>query len=108
MTKAKRYTPEEREALIAEYNLSGLSINAFCKQEGKPAYQVFKKWIEGTGHSGGAPASSRTGLSLKEEFQARQEDAYKAFLKEKIAELEGQLAAVKGELAKLGNEGPEG
>ncbi|WP_416311362.1 hypothetical protein [Pseudomonas sp. W03] len=101
MSKAKRYTPEEREALIAEFNLSGLSINAFCKQEGKPAYQVFKNWLEGTGHSGGAPVS-RTGLSLKEEFQARQEDAYKAFLKEKIAELEGQLAAVKGELSKLG------
>ncbi|VVP91820.1 hypothetical protein PS914_03201 [Pseudomonas fluorescens] len=104
--QGKRYTLEEREALIAEYNLSGAAMTAFCKQPGKPSYQVFKKWLDGDDApkaSGSKPssASSRTGLSLRQEFEATQADAYLAFLKTKASDLRTQLSALEGEIQKL-------
>ena len=83
--QGKRYTPEDREALIAEYNLSGAAMTAFCKQPGKPSYQVFKKWLDGDDApkaSGSKPsgASSRTAMSLRDEFNASRDDAYLIFL----------------------------
>ncbi|MCX2708336.1 MULTISPECIES: hypothetical protein [unclassified Pseudomonas] len=101
MSTAKRYSEEERAEIIQAFNLSGLSLNAFCKGEGRPSYLVMKRWIDGP--SGAAPktqATSRTSLSLQEEFQARQQDAYKQFLRDKLKELEAQIAATKAELAK--------
>lgn len=105
--QGKRYKPEEREALIAEYNLSGAAMTTFCKMPGKPSYQVFKKWIEGDdspkGSTGSKPsgASSRTAMSLRDEFNASRDDAYLIFLKEKATELRTQIAAVESEIQKL-------
>lgn len=104
--QGKRYTPEDREALIAEYNLSGAAMTAFCKQPGKPSYQVFKKWLDGDDApkaSGSKPsgASSRTAMSLRDEFNASRDDAYLIFLKEKAADLRTQIAAVESEIQKL-------
>lgn len=104
--QGKRYTPEEREVLIAEYNLSGAAMTAFCKQPGKPSYQVFKKWIEGDDGpkaAGSKPtsASSRTGLTLRQEFEATQDAAYLAFLKTKASDLRTRLSALEGEIQKL-------
>lgn len=104
--QGKRYAPDEREALIAEFNLSGAAMTAFCKLPGKPSYQVFKKWLEGDDApkaTGSKPssASSKTGLNLRAEFQATQDAAYLVFLKEKAAELRIQIAAVESEIQKL-------
>lgn len=104
--QGKRYTPEVREALIAEFHLSGAAMTAFCKQPGKPSYQVFKKWLDGDDApkaSGSKPsgASSRTAMSLRDEFNASRDDAYLIFLKEKAADLRTQIAAVESEIQKL-------
>lgn len=103
--QGKRYTPEDREALIAEFHLSGAAMTAFCKQPGKPSYQVFKGWLEGNAPraAGSKPssASSRTGLTLRQEFEATQDAAYLAFLKTKASDLRTQLSALEGEIQKL-------
>ncbi|WP_338807636.1 hypothetical protein V8U11_15930 [Pseudomonas chlororaphis] len=104
--QGKRYTQEEREALIAEFNLSGAAMTAFCKMPGKPSYQVFKKWIEGddapkASGSKTSSASSRTGLTLRQKFEATQATAYLNFLKGEAAELRTQLSAIEGEIQKL-------
>jgi transposase-like protein len=112
MSTAKRYTPAEREALIAEYNLGGLPITAFCKQPGKPAYQVFKKWLEdasGTAPTSKAPTSGKA-ASLLAEFEEvlaqeeTREQKYLRFLKGKREELKAELAQVEAEIAKLAPE----
>ncbi|MNN52520.1 hypothetical protein D3C81_1672250 [compost metagenome] len=101
--QGKRYTQDEREALIAEYNLSGAAMTAFCKLPGKPSYQVFKKWIEGDEPKGVkvSSASSRTGLTLRQKFEATQAAAYLQFLKNEAADLRTQLSAIEGEIQKL-------
>ncbi|MCY1305944.1 hypothetical protein D9M70_557740 [compost metagenome] len=100
MATAKRYTQADREALIAEYNLGGMAITAFCKLPGKPAYQVFKKWLE---DAAGTAVPKKTATSLYAEFQANEEreDArFLRFLKGKRAELQAALAEVEAEIAK--------
>lgn len=103
--QGKRYTELEKEALIAEFKLSGAAMTAFCKMPGKPSYQVFKRWMEGDDPKGSSTkpssASSRTAMSLRDEFNASRDDAYLIFLKEKAAELRTQIAAVESEIQKL-------
>lgn len=107
--QGKRYTPLEREALIAEFTLSGVAMTAFCKQPGKPSYQVFKKWLEGddapkaTGSK--APGTASLSTDFMAEFEAEQQAtrnaALKQFLNKKRKALVDALAALDAELAKL-------
>lgn len=104
--KGKRYTAEEREVLLAEYNLSGMALTAFCKLEGKPSYPVFKKWVEDA--SGDAPtkAAPKAASSLLAEFEQvlaqeeTREQKFLKFLKEKQKSLQAELAEVEREIAK--------
>jgi len=109
--KGKRYTAEEREVLIAEYNLSsmngmGMTLTAFCKQPGKPSYPIFKKWLEDA--SGDAPVkgASKVAGSLQAEFEQvlaqeeTKEQKFLKFLKAKQIELQAALAEVEREIAK--------
>ncbi len=49
MVKGIRYADEQKQALIEEYQTSGMSLSRFCSQQGKPSYAVMSKWIKAEG-----------------------------------------------------------
>jgi transposase-like protein len=106
--QGRRYTPEEKEAIIAEFSRSGKAITTFIKERGgKPAYQVFKGWIEGgtMPKASGSKTPSALSTDFMAEFEAEQEAArnaaLKQFLNKKRKTLVDALAALDAELAKL-------
>ncbi|MGG6259059.1 hypothetical protein ACQ259_02985 [Stutzerimonas stutzeri] len=100
MIKGIRYADEQKQALIEEYQTSGMSLSRFCSQQGKPSYAVMSKWIKAEGEPvrqisrsnsvGGDSAlfTEFTKSLMPDDVQTR----YIAFLEKRVRELEAQLA----------------
>lgn len=99
---AQRYTEEDKGRIIDQYNASGLSIAAFCKEHGnKPTSQSLTAWLGGSKKDSGSAASSAYDSKLYDEFKQAllPEDAdkrYIRFLEGKVKELEEQLKRKDG------------
>ncbi|MEN2393596.1 hypothetical protein [Pseudomonas halotolerans] len=97
MVAPKRYTPEEKQKLIEEFNASGKSLNAFCKEPGRPSYPVFTKWVKPTAENLSSPVSSEAyNPSLYAQFQQTlmpedPRDKYIDFLEQKVVDLTAKL-----------------
>lgn len=97
MTKGKRYTEEEKQALIAEFNGSGMSLSGFCMQKDKPSYQVMTKWLKGTSIPARqvSNAVGRDSALFAEFTKSLMPDdvqtKYIAYLEKRVRELEAQL-----------------
>lgn len=103
MAKGIRYTDEQKQALVGEYEGSGLSLSAFCMQQGKPSYQVMTKWVKGAGATPRQVSSNAVGKDsalfaqftqslLPDDVQTK----YIAYLEKRVRELEAQLAEQEG------------
>ncbi|MCE1116556.1 hypothetical protein [Pseudomonas sp. NMI795_08] len=109
--QAKRYSDQERAAVIKEFRASGLTLSNFCKQRGKPSYQIVKAWL-----SESITASTEEYFPMNlhqrtspdqshlESFSPTNGDAYINFLYSKLAELRNQLAFLEQEIIKLSND----
>lgn len=102
MAKGIRYTQEDKDAFVAEYNTSGMSLSAFCMQQGKPSYVVMNKWVKGTtgvdvrqvGNSVGKDSAlfaDFTKSLLPDDVQTK----YIAFLEKRVRELEAKLSELE-------------
>lgn len=100
MATAKRYNDEERQALIARYNLEGRpSMTVFAKQN-DISYQTFKKFLEeaeGTNTPKASSARSDKAGSLRDQFRAtllpeNEDQRYIKWLEDEVASLKAQLA----------------
>ena len=101
MAKGIRYTPEQKAAYVAEYNTSGMSLSAFCMQQGKPSYVVMSKWVKETtgavvrqvgnavGKDSGLFADFTKSL-LPDDVQTK----YIAFLEKRVRELEAKVTGL--------------
>lgn len=100
MATAKRYSQEEKEALIAKYNMEGRpSMTVFAKQN-DISYQTFKKYLEDaegtTTPAASSPRSDKSG-SLRDQFRAsllpaNEDQKYIKWLEDEVASLKAQLA----------------
>ena len=107
MVKGIRYADEQKQALIEEYQTSGMSLSRFCSPQGKPSYAVMSKWIKAEGgvvaysdphvrqvsrsNSVGGDSGLFTEFTkslMPDDVQTR----YIAFLEKRVRELEAQLA----------------
>lgn len=100
MATAKRYSQEEKEALIAKYNMEGRpSMTVFAKQN-DISYQTFKKYLEdaeGTAAPAASSARSDKSGSLRDQFRAsllpaNEDQKYIKWLEDEVASLKAQLA----------------
>ncbi|WP_073672279.1 hypothetical protein [Pseudomonas aeruginosa] len=96
MVAAKRYTEEEKAALIEEFHSSGVSMSAFCKQDGKPSYPVFSKWLDKGERAGVGASVASYDSKLFDEFTKTimPEDVdkrYIRYLEGKVGELEEKV-----------------
>jgi len=107
------YNEEQKQALIAEFEASGLSMNAFVKGEGKPSYPAFKRWYEAA--KGGTQTNSSVAsgaalnvASILAESKRQLAEGRKALEKRKAALLteiggiDSEISKVDEALAKLG------
>lgn len=100
------YNDEQKQALIAEFEASGKSMNAFVKGDGKPSYPAFKRWYEDA--KGGAHSKAKSGVvdkpldvsSILAESKAKLNAGRQALLKRKD-DLNQQLKDTDAEIIKI-------
>jgi hypothetical protein len=107
------YNEEQKRALIAEFEASGLSMNAFVKGEGKPSYPAFKRWYEAAKGGTQTNSSVASGAALNvaailAESKRQLAEGRKAMEKRRaaliaqIGEIDTEISKVDEALAKLG------
>ena len=100
MAKGIRYTTEQKQALIDEYNSSGKSLSKFCIQA-KTSYATMNKWLKDSGvevRQLSRSTSVGKDSALFSEFTqslmpADAQQQYIVFLEKRVRDLEAQLAS---------------
>ena len=100
MAKGIRYTEEQKQALIDEYQNSGMSLSKFCIQ-GKPSYAIMNKWLKDSGVevrqlSRSTAVGNDSGLFSEFTQSLMPDDVqskYISFLEKRVRDLEAQLAS---------------
>jgi hypothetical protein len=101
MVKGIRYTEEQKQALIEEYNSSGKSLSKFCSEQGKPSYAIMNKWLKDSGVevrqlSRSTAVGNDSGLFSEFTQSLMPDDVqskYISFLEKRVRDLEAQLAS---------------
>jgi len=101
MAKGIRYTEEQKQALIEEYNSSGKSLSKFCSEPGKPSYPIMNKWLKDSGVevrqlSRSTAVGNDSGLFSEFTQSLMPDDVqlkYVSFLEKRVRDLEAQLAS---------------
>ncbi|YCH22958.1 hypothetical protein M1D96_05465 [Pseudomonas sp. D1-3] len=60
----KIYTEQEKKDLLAQFEASGLSINAFVKTIDGPSYPGFKRWVDAAKGQGSKAKATSTNKAL--------------------------------------------
>ncbi|APQ14289.1 hypothetical protein BJP27_23415 [Pseudomonas oryzihabitans] len=100
MATAKRYNDEERQALVAKYNMEGRPPMTTWAKENNISYFTFKKFFdesEGTNTPKASSARSDKAGSLRDQFRAtllpeNEDQRYIKWLEDEVASLKAQLA----------------
>jgi transposase-like protein len=104
VAKGIRYTEEQKQNLISEYEASGMSLSKFCSQQDRPSYAIMSKWIQSSGlearqlsratavGSDSALFSEFTQSLMPDDVQVK----YIRFLEKRIRDLEAQLTKTEG------------
>lgn len=101
--QAKRYNEDERRFFINEYQASGLSLTKFCRQLGKPSYQIMRGWmISGNNTSIMESLIAHSALQGQSvDIQYHSKEDYIESLYRRLADIKVQIDAIKQELDSL-------
>lgn len=95
----RTYSPEEKDSLVSEFNLSGKNLFTFYNEKKKardmPSFQDLRRWIDDS-----KPTTTTT-TKLYQEFTQillpqDSDKKYIAFLEKKVTSLQARIAELEG------------